>query len=92
MAGSGEGARLESVQLKPPEAPRVDEPQFAPRRETQDRVGVWGYRDVGGRNQEPAGHAEMDKQLLTQFAAGFRCEVNNDVLADAVNAGNAQAS
>ena len=97
--GSGEGAGIEAVELKAPEATRVDEAQFAARGEVQDGVGVRREWDVGGGDEQAAGHAEVDQALRVRRARFARRwslrgrfgQVNHDVLADAVDAGDAQA-
>ncbi len=103
-AGSGEEAGVDGVKGETAETARVDEAQLAAGSEMQHSMGVRREGEPGGGDEQAAGHPEMDQQLgLRVRRSGFAIrrgravarasslEVDDDVLADAVDASNAQA-
>ncbi len=74
-AGSGEGAGFDGVKGETAETAGVAEAQLAARRKVQHGMGVRREGDLGGGNEQAAGHAEMDYPLelrvrWTRFAMG----------------------
>jgi hypothetical protein len=48
---------------KAAEAAGVYEAELFTAAQSKDGVGVWGYGDIGGGDEEAAGHSEMDEEL-----------------------------
>jgi len=85
-AGAGEGWRAgEFAQFQASEAAGIDETHFAAASQCEAGVGVRGDRGVGGGDQQPAGHAEMDYPLRGWGLAAGVTQVADDVFAYAAD-------
>ena len=67
------------------EAARIDEAQFASGAQNENAVGVGRALDIGIGDEQAAGHAEVHDPL-DRVAVGIGAEVEDDVLAHAVDA------
>src|ERR1700677_1982425 len=72
---------------EPPESPGVDEAEFLAAAQGEDGVGMRRVRRLWCRDEQPAGHAEMDEELCGYLGASRPAgKVEGDRLADAVDA------
>ena len=91
LSGSAEGLRVgDRVQSEAAEAARVDEAKLAAGGEREDGVSVRRNGHGGGGDEQASGHAEVDDPLNGSVSrsgvSGASAEVEDDVLADAVDA------
>ncbi len=71
--GFGAGAGVGAEGTEAAEAAGVDEAEFAAVGEGEDGVGVGGPGDLGGGDEEAAGHAEVDEELVVWRIGGRLC-------------------
>jgi hypothetical protein len=85
FAGTGVGLGCDGESA---EAASVDEAKFAATAEGEDGVSVGRDGGVGGGDEKPSGHTEMDEELGWLFLSG---EIDDDGFAYAMNAVDAAA-
>ena len=81
---------FEGVEAEATEATGVNEAEFVAGAEGEAGVGVRRNGDVGVGVEQAAGHAEVDEELVGGGLAAEGFEVEDDVFADAMDAGDAE--